>query len=154
MHMHEGTTQTILTECTCKCSCVMFNFLHRVVKQTLRSSGANVTTAHITEVSLAALFLLEAAKKTDREFGVTTQSQRHTVRDAAVDVQKIVQHLLEKSVTTETQGRHSPKFIHPTNAGWVKMSSPNWLAAVLSSSLLEDEYRPRGEVEYELSNIH
>ena len=79
MQMHEGNPtqhaclhKTILTEC--KCSCVVFNFLHRVVKQTLRSSGANVTTAHITEVSLAALFLLEAAKKTDREFGVTTQS--------------------------------------------------------------------------------
>ena len=115
-----------------------------------------MTTAHVTEVSLAALFLLEAAKKTDREFGVTTQSRRHTVRDAAVDVQKIAQHLLEKSVTTETQGRHSPKFVHPTDTGWVKMSSPNWVAALLSSSLVEDEDRPRGEVEleYELSNIH
>ena len=115
-----------------------------------------MTTAHITEVSLAALFLLEAAKNTDREFGVTTQSGRHTVRDAAVDVQKIAQHLLEKSVTTETQGRHSPKFVHPTDAGWVKMSSPNWLVAVLSISLVEDEDRPRGkvELEYELSDVH
>ena len=34
------------------------------MKQTLRSSGANVTATHIEDVSLSTLFLLEAAKKT------------------------------------------------------------------------------------------
>jgi len=53
----------------------------QTIKQTLHSSGANVTTAHITEVSLAALFLLEAVKKTVREFRVIPQSRAHTMRD-------------------------------------------------------------------------
>ena len=35
--------------------------IHRVVKQTLRSSGANVTEKHITDVSLSALFLMKEA---------------------------------------------------------------------------------------------
>ena len=54
------------------------------MKQTLGSSGANVTATHIEDVSLSALFLLEAAKKTDRQFGVDSQtyntrfSKRHT----------------------------------------------------------------------------
>ena len=128
--------------------------LHRVIKQTLRSSGANVTKAHISEVSLAALFLLEAAKKTDREFGVTPQSRRHSERDATGDIHKIVQHLHEKSVSTETQGRCSPPFVHPVSNGWKKMSSPDWLGAVLSNSLVEDEAAVRGEVQfdYELSD--
>ena len=130
------------------------SYHHRVVKQTLRSSGANVTTAHITEVSLAALFLLEAAKKTDREFRVTPQSRAHTMRDATGDVWKVTQHLLDKSVTTETKDRHSPAFVHPSDRGWERMNSPEWLAAVLSGSLVEEEDITRGEVEldYELSD--
>ena len=39
--------------------------IFRVMKQTLRSSGANVTATHIEDVSLSALFFLEAAKETD-----------------------------------------------------------------------------------------
>ena len=52
----------------------------RIVKQTLRSSGANATATHIEEVSLSALFLLEAAKKTDREFSVTPVTKSHCTR--------------------------------------------------------------------------
>lgn len=127
---------------------------YRVIKQTLRSSGANATKAHVSEVSLAALFLLEAAKKTDREFGVTPQSRRHSVRDAGGDINRIVQHLLSNSVTIETQGRCSPEFVHPVDSGWKKMSSPDWLEGVLSKSLVEDDIVVRGEVqlEYELTD--
>ena len=130
-------------------------FPYRVIKQTLRSSGANVTSAHIAEVSLAALFLLEAAKKTDREFRVTPQLRTHTVRDAADDVEKITMHLTNKSVTSETQGREGPQFVHPTQKGWEKLSNPDWLAAILSSSLVEEEQARRGdaELDYELSDV-
>lgn len=92
-------------------------FLYRVIKQTMRSSGANVTSSHITEVSLAALFLLEAAKKTDKELHVTPQSQTHTVRDAADDIMKITLHLTNKSVMSETPDRRAPQFVHPTQKG-------------------------------------
>ena len=49
------------------------------MKQTLCPSGANVAATHIEDVSLSALFLLEAAKKTDRQFGVTPPTRRHTL---------------------------------------------------------------------------
>ena len=125
------------------------------MKQTLRSSGANATTTHIEEVSLSALFLLEAAKKTDREFGVTPQSQRHTVRDADQDIRKLAQHLLEKNVTAEVPDRLTPKFIHPTEKGWEKLRSSNWLAGILSNTLVEEEETERGEVDldYELYDV-
>ena len=64
--------------------CLLQLTIFRVMKQTLGSSGANVTATHIEDVSLSALFLLEAAKKTDRQFGVDSQtyntrfSKRHT----------------------------------------------------------------------------
>ena len=134
--------------------CTTFKY-YRVIKQTLRSSGANVTANHITEVSLAALFLLDAAKKTDCEFRVPPQSRQHTVRDATDDIQNITLHLMDKSVTSEMQGRQTSKFVHTTQKGWEKMSSPNWLAAILSGSLVEEEEMRRGEVglDYELSDV-
>ena len=127
------------------------------MKQTLRSSGANVTPTHIEDVSLSALFLLEAAKKTDREFGVTPQSRRHTIRNSIKDIQKVAQHLIENTVTTEMPGRVMPKFSHPTEAGWKRLSSSNWLEGILSRSLVEEleTATERGEVDldYELYDI-
>lgn len=75
----------------------------RVVKQALRCSGANITDKHITDVSMCALFLLEAAKKCDKVFGVPPQSTAHTVRDAKSDIGMICQHLLDKEITKEVQ---------------------------------------------------
>ena len=127
------------------------------MKQTLRSSGANVTATHIEDVSLSALFLLEAAKKTDREFGVTPQSRRHTIRDSTKDIQKVAQHLIENTVTTEMPGRVTPKFHHPTETGWKRLSNSDWLQGVLSRSLVEERENEseRGEVDldYELYDI-
>ena len=122
------------------------------MKQTLQASGSNATEAHIVEVSLSALFLLEAAKKTEREFGVTPESRMHTIRDARNDVNKIAQYLREKGVNVETAGRTSPQFTHPVEKGWEKLSNSDWLSGVLSSSLVEEEEVPRGEVhlDYEL----
>ena len=59
---------------------------------------------------------------------------------------------MDKSVTSEMQGRQTPKFVHTTQKGWKKMSS---LAAILSGSLVEEEQMRRGEVEldYELSDV-
>ena len=54
----------------------------RVVKQALRSSGANVTEKHITDVSLSALFLMKAATKADAVLKVPQRSTSHTIRDA------------------------------------------------------------------------
>ena len=57
---------TVLYTCS-----LTFFLLNRVLKQALRSSGANATQKHIEEVSLCSLFLMEAAKKADRTFGLT-----------------------------------------------------------------------------------
>ena len=132
--------------------------LYSVIKQTLRSSGANVTEQHIKEVSLAALLLLEAAKKTDHEFRVPPHSRQHTVRDATDDINTITRHLLDKSIAAEVEGRDTPTFIHPTQKGWRTMSSPDWLSRVISSSLVEEEGCEEGmrrevELDYELSDI-
>ena len=83
-------------------------FFFRVMKQALRSSGGNITEQHIVDVSLSALFLMEAAKKADRAFGVTPQTSAHTIRNAE---NEMVNHLLQKDVTTEVIGRLTPELI-------------------------------------------
>ena len=62
-----------------------FANLYRVTKQVMTSSGANLTKDHIEKISLSAFFLMEAVKKSDREFHVTSQSRVHTVLDASAD---------------------------------------------------------------------
>ena len=49
------------------------------------------------------MFLMEAAKKADTEFGVTPGSNKHTVRDASADVRKMAMHLIEHTVTVQAQ---------------------------------------------------
>lgn len=62
---------------------------------------------------------------------------------------------MEAVVTTEMQERSSYCFVHPMNRGWEKMNSPDWLAAVLQNSFMEEEEAVSGEVqlEYELSDV-
>ena len=86
--------------------CTVMYYLHhlvltacRVFKQTLKSAGGNLTGRHVEEVSLSALFLLDAAKKTDRAFGVAPQTTAHTIRDPSSDVSKMVKHLMENKVS-------------------------------------------------------
>ena len=100
--------------------------ISRVLKQALRASGANATKNHIEEVSLSTLFLMEAAKKADREFGLYLRSTRHTTRDAAADIRKISLHLIENFVTIPKADRTGPAFRDPTEDGFSKIT-PTWL---------------------------
>ena len=74
------------------------------MKRALKSSGANVTDQHILDVSMCALFLLQAAKKCDTVFKVFKKPTAHTVRDAAKDISKLLKMLLDKKITTENSG--------------------------------------------------
>ena len=103
----------------------------RVLKQALRSSGANATERHIEEVSLCSLFLMEAAKKADREFGLNPRSTRHTTRDASADIRKVATHLLENDVTAPQTSRTNPPFRDVTEDGFSNMSAM-WLKKVLT----------------------
>ena len=42
----------------------------RVLKEAMRTGGSNLTQQHAEDLSLCALFLMEASKKVDHEFGV------------------------------------------------------------------------------------
>lgn len=95
----------------------------RVIKQALRSSGANATDKHVVDVSMCALFLLEAAKKCDGVFAVTPKSTSHTVRDSKADIKKIQLHLLEKGITKEdTTTSNQDKFTDPTESGMATLT--------------------------------
>ena len=131
--------------------------LFRVVKQALRSSGANITDKHIIDVSMCALFLLEAAKKCDRVFGVTVQFTSHTARDSKADIIKIQQHLLQKEITKENTERKTPEFVDPTKSGLDTITKGDWLQKHLQLNFednLQSEEEDRGELDldYELAD--
>lgn len=73
------------------------------MKQALHSSGANVTSKHITDVSMCALFLLEAAKHTDTIFGVQSPSTAHTISDSRSDTTKMQRYMVENEINHEPQ---------------------------------------------------
>ena len=81
---------------------------NRVVKNAVKAAGANVTPKHIEDISLSGLFLLEAAKTADEIFQVPPSSNHHTVRDAASDIQSMVESLLKFNVTQEMNRTGSP----------------------------------------------
>ena len=60
----------------------------RVVKQTLRLAGGNLTDKHVEDVSLSALYLMDAAKKAEKIMGVSPQATSHTFSGASSDVKK------------------------------------------------------------------
>jgi hypothetical protein len=126
-----------------------------VVKQALRSSGANATDKHVSEVSMCALFLLEAAKKCDKIFGVPPQATSHTVRDAKSDIQKFHQHLLEKHITKEVKDRTTPVFTDPTDTGLKTLTQGDWLQKQLEKigdNLQSEERHGETDLDYELAD--
>ena len=97
----------------------------------------NLTHKHIEDVSMCALFLMEAAKKTDQEFQCH-QSSAHTVREAEKDINKLAEHLLDKTVTIHSPDRNTPAFKDPTDSGYKKLCNTSWVQEILSKTGREE----------------
>lgn len=129
-----------------------------MVKQTLKSCGGNLTQKHAEEVSLCALFLMEALKKTDREFKCT-QTTAHTTKDACKDIELLTAHLLEHKVTSISSERTEPAFEDPTETGMKKICNTSWVKDTLSKLPAEEEEdysltrNILGDLDYELSDV-
>lgn len=105
---------------------------------------------------MCALFLLEAAKKCDKVFGVPPPSTSHTVRDSKSDIAKLRNQLLEKEVTTEKAGRTTPAFLDPTENGLTTLTKGDWLQKQLSSKCddyLQNQNHSEIDIDYELADI-
>lgn len=107
---------------------------------------------------MCAPFLLEAAKKCDKIFSVTSQSTSHTTRDSKRDIMKIHKHLQEAGITTEDKKRKTPQFIDPTQCGLDTLCKREWLQKHLASTgcvenLQDEQENDEINLEYELSDI-
>jgi hypothetical protein len=128
----------------------------------MRSGGGNLTDAHAEDVSLCALFLMEAAKATDKEFEAH-RTTAHTIRDANKDILKISTQLLINSVACAVQNRTSPAFEDPTDDGLAKMCNTAWVTDILAkvdSPQTDDENLDGQEevenfidLDYEISDV-
>ena len=93
----------------------------------MEAEGGNVTRDHAEEISLSALFLLEAAKRADREFGVDNSSSREVNVDVSKDVHTLAKHLCESKATLVVPGQDSPNFNDPTKSGLGKLCNESWV---------------------------
>lgn len=130
----------------------------RVFKEAIRSGGGKLTQTHVKDISMSVLFLMEAAQKTDRAFGLTQQSTTHTVSDSHSDMQKMTKYLSEANITKIVDGRSSPAFSDPTEDGWKKMSTTSWIHDTLNRTHISDEddlQEDREEIDlnYELFDV-
>ena len=101
------------------------------------------------EVSLCALFLMDAAKKVDAQLGVTKSSTRHSIRDSARDVTKMVAKLLEDHVCKEDyERRGDPVFQDPLVKGMERVGR-GWIKAFLEKHGTDPEWTAEGEEETE-----
>ena len=105
---------------------------------------------------MCALVLLDAAKRTDLEFGAPYQSSHHTTKSADDDINKMVTYLIEKRVTQQSEDGAKIPFKDPLVTGMQKLVD-GWLKKFLVSSEELDtntEDDPSNEVElnYELHN--
>ena len=128
----------------------------RMIKETMRASGANATKKHLEEVSLCALMLMNTAKKVDQMYG-TTQSGSHTTRDGTGDTSKIVQYLLSEGVTNEKEGSQEALFDDPRVIGSRKVSEGRLDEYLKGDIQLEEQDTimevGEDEINYELYNI-
>ena len=83
---------------------------------------------------------MEAAKKADQAFCVTPKSGAHTVRSAENDIQKMVEYLMLKKATLQVLSRSesASPFTDPTEKGWEKLSTTDWIRETVARSHSED----------------
>jgi hypothetical protein len=103
----------------------------------MKSGGSNLTQQHAEDLSLCALFLMEASKRVAHEFGAC-RSTSHTARDTNKDITTIVNYFLEKKVAQELPERTSICFKDPTDDGLDKMCNTNWIKDTLSRTGCDD----------------
>ena len=132
-------------------------FYTRVVKQALCCSGANAIDKHIVEISQCALFLLQAAKKCDKVFGVSPLSTAHTVRDSKADIAKLRSRLISEEIINEKPLRTTPAFTDPTITGLSTLTGGDWLEKQLSAncddSLQNEQFCGEVDIDYELADV-
>ena len=105
-----------------------------------------MTTKHLEQVSMAVLFLMEAAQKADHIFGVRPHSSAHAVHDASEDILIMTKHLLENNVVKQLVERKSPSFIDPTENGWKKLTV-KWIKETLERTSVAGSVDANSEME-------
>lgn len=58
----------------------------------------------------------------------------HTVREAEKDINKLAEHLLDKTVTIHSPDRNTPAFKDPTDTGYKKLCNTSWVQEILSKT--------------------
>ena len=83
---------------------------------------------------------MEAAKKADQAFGMTPKSGAHTVCSAENDIHKMAEYLMLKKATLQVPSRteSAPPFTDPTEKGWEKLSTTDWIRETVAKSHSED----------------
>ena len=122
-----------------------YHFICRVcssiLKNTVRSSEANITKNHRALISKAALFLLRAGQVVEQEISGASVSS-HTVRSSGFDVNRMTETIMNACLHIEVPRRRieGGSFADPRRVGLLKKEE-GWLRSFLGSdiSIEEDE---------------
>ena len=103
----------------------------RVIKNTVRYSGANITKPHLGLGSKVAFELLEAGRACELTLGISKASS-HSVRSADADLKAMLAILLENNIAVEEGSRDlaGKKFADPRREGIIKVEK-GWLREFL-----------------------
>ena len=126
-----------------------------IIKNALRSSGANLTEHHLRVISLAAPVLHEAALVVDREAYSSFNSDHHTTSDAQNDILAMTAAINKGRVTDIIPQRTLPgqkKFAIPIDTGYDRIDS-KWLMEILRSPVI-DQPDDQDDAEEETPDIH
>ena len=109
-----------------------------MLKQALKGSGPNLTASHMVDMSLCALFLLDASRRVDEQLRVHEKSSHHTTRDADKDITKMASYLVEEKAENEDLSRTGTKFEDPIKKGADKIGS-GYIDKYLKRTALYDD---------------
>ena len=110
-----------------------------ILKNALRSSGANVTEEHLTTISLASQQLYEAAVLCDREFHTPDNYGNHSTTDCQTDIKHLTKSLLDSKVTNKIPGRQlqSGQLDEPPfEVGWNVAIGKEWIKKFFQRTFL------------------
>ena len=129
-----------------------------MIKQALKSSGANCTEKHMEDISMCGLLLLSAAKKVDKEFQTPPTSSHHTTKSAKEDIERMTKYLLEEKVPETCTARSTPtfEFLEPIELG-MEMVVKGWIKKYLQSTFSEIDHEEQTdlgivEIDYDISD--
>lgn len=116
-----------------------------IIKDALRTSGANISANHLQTISLASQMLHETAAITDSQVLASVNTSNHKESVSRQEIEKIVELLMVGKVTSKVPNRQlstGKQFRSPYSKGCEEALGKRWIQNFLAKtgSVFDEEY--------------